>query len=257
MGQVVFALRPSPKPEPAIRILMYHDIVEAPAMDDRAQMTTPLALFTAHMRWLKEDGYQVISSAEALELLTERQPWPERRLVVLTFDDGFRTYLTNAWPVLESLGFPSTVFIPTDVIGQGPAYLSWPEVKELASSSLVTVGAHSVSHTKLLGLPLEAVRHELRDSKRILEEQGGRPVNLFAYPYGSYDAFDASTMSALASEGFAGALTTIAGINRPGVDVFRLRRTRISWVDRLPEFQMTMAGAVDWYARYQWFRWHG
>lgn len=236
---------------PAIRVLTYHAITEEEAPGDWDQMTTPKALFDAQMRWLRDEGFRVMSGEDALEILAGRLAWPGGRLVVLTFDDGFRGYLTQAWPLLESLGFPSMLFIATDLIGRGPERLAWEDLERLASSGLVTVGSHAVSHRRLRGLPPDALRQELRESKRQLEERLRVPVRLFAYPYGSYNAFDDVVVSAVSAEGYAGAFTTIAGVNRPGADLFRLRRTRISWVDGLPEFQMAMEGAFDWYASYQ------
>ena len=154
--------------------------------------------------------------------------------------------------MLESLGFPSTLFVATGLIGQDRDHLQWGELQQIARSGLVTCGSHAVTHVKLRGLPAEQVRREARDSKAALEDSLQCRVSLFAYPYGAYDAFDAATVDALKAEGFRGAFTAIAGTNRPGTEAFRLRRTRISWVDALPEFQRTMAGALDWYAGYQW-----
>jgi peptidoglycan/xylan/chitin deacetylase (PgdA/CDA1 family) len=231
---------------------MYHEISDNVVSGDWEQMTTPKALFAAQMRWLQEAGYRVIKSEEALNLLLGRRMWPQEPLAVLTFDDGLRSYLTNAWPVLEPLGFPNTLFVATGLMGQDREHLTWEEVRHLMRSGLVTCGSHTVSHTKLRGLHAARVRSEIRESKRALEESLQHGVNLFAYPYGSYDTFDDATIDALKAEGFGGAFTTIAGTNRPGTEVFRLRRTRISWVDQLPEFQITMAGALDWYAGYQW-----
>ncbi|MBI3087373.1 MAG: polysaccharide deacetylase family protein [Candidatus Omnitrophica bacterium] len=251
VGRAAFALGGRLNGEPAIRVLTYHAITDEETPGDWDQMTTPWALFAAQMHWLRNEGFRVIGGEEAIDIIAGRLPWPSGPSAMLTFDDGFRNYLTNAHPVLESLGFPSTVFIATDLVGRGPDRLTWDELAQLAGSNLVTVGSHAVTHAKLRGVPSETVRRELRESKRLLEERLGRPVTLFAYPYGSYAAFDASTVAAVAEEGYAGAFTTIAGVNRPGADRFRLRRTRISWADGLPEFRMAMAGAFDWYAGYQ------
>ena len=251
-GRVAFTLRPSTSGERAIRVLMYHDISNEYVPGEWEQSTTPTTLFAAQMRWLREAGYRVIDGYEAVEMLSGRCPWPAEPLAVLTFDDGLRSYVRNAWPVLEHLRFPSTLFVATGFVGRDRRYLNWGEVQQLRRSGLVTCGSHTVSHTKLRGLPAERVRRELRESKQVMEDHLQRPVTLLAYPYGSYDTFDESTIAGLKAEGFVGAFTTIAGTNPAGTECFRLRRTRISWVDQLPEFQMTMAGAFDWYAGYQW-----
>ena len=257
-GRLAFAIRGGDDGDRTVRVLNYHEITDEQVAGDWDQMTTPKALFAEQMEWLRGAGYRVIDAHEAVELVAGTRPWPTEPVVVLTFDDGFRNYLTNAWPVLERHGFPSTLFIPTHLVGQHNGRLDWSDIHHLARSGLVSYGSHSATHKKLRRLPVETVQRELQDSKRCLEERLQRPVTLFAYPYGSYDAFDGSTIEALKATGFRGAFTTIAGANRPGTDPFRLRRTRISWVDGPAEFRMTLAGAFDWYAGYQWVTgWHG
>ncbi len=252
MGRLALTLPHSYRNGQVIRVLMYHEISEDAVPGDGEQMTTPKRLFVAQMRWLRETGYRVLNGQEALELLSGGCPWPQEPLVMLTFDDGLRSYLTHAYPVLATLGFPSTLFVPTGMIGRDRNHLTWEDVQQVARSGLVTVGSHTVSHARLKGMPTTQTCRELRESKRALEDTLQQRVTLFAYPYGSYDTFDDATIAALKAEGFEGAYTTIAGTNRPGRALFCLRRTRISWVDDLSEFQMTMAGAFDWYAGYQW-----
>lgn len=64
--------------------------------------------------------------------------------------------------------------------------LSPPEIRELASHPLATIGAHGHTHQDLAHLPPEAAIHELRQCKEILENITGSPVRALAYPFGTY-----------------------------------------------------------------------
>ena len=252
LARMVFAFHRSPHQIRAIRVLSYHDISDDAVPGDWAQMTTPKPLFAAQMAWLKQAGYQVLDACEAVEVLSGRKVWPVAPPVVLTFDDAFQSYLTNAWPILERHGFPSTLFLPTGLVEREGGRLRWAEIQRLVNSGLVSCGSHTVTHRRLRNLQQDEVAREVRDSKRHLEDRLQRPITLFAYPYGSYNAFDNSTVAVVAGLGFRAAFTTIAGLNRVRTDLFRLCRTRISWVDQPRDFELAMAGAFDWYAGYQW-----
>lgn len=140
----------------------------------------------------------------------------ERCGVLLTFDDGFANNYTNALPVLEAFEAPAVFFVTTQHVEDPKNWLPatratarrhWPEeaavpdplardfydglsreqLAACARSPLVTLGAHSVSHPFLSACDPETIRHELAASKLFLEEVGGQPVDLFAYPTGDYD----------------------------------------------------------------------
>jgi peptidoglycan/xylan/chitin deacetylase (PgdA/CDA1 family) len=98
------------------------------------------------------------------------------------------------------------------------------EVRELARSSVVTVGAHTMSHPLLASLNADDQAREMTESRRLLEDITGRPVREFAYPFGTPDAFDESSVQTAASAGFDIACTTIPALVRRGTDPFRLPR---------------------------------
>src|SRR6266496_3149617 len=89
---------------PGIPILMYHSIsVDAETgVTPYYRLTTSPRRFREHMQQIRDTGHSVVSLDEALDTLT-RAP-DARGMVVLTFDDGFRDFLTNAWPILDEFG---------------------------------------------------------------------------------------------------------------------------------------------------------
>jgi peptidoglycan/xylan/chitin deacetylase (PgdA/CDA1 family) len=102
--------------------------------------------------------------------------------------------------------------------------LSAAEVRELASGGLVEVGAHTVSHSALSGLPPEAQREEILASRSRLEEILGREVDTFAYPYGQPRDYTDETAAIVREAGFACACSTSPELVRPWSDRFRLPR---------------------------------
>lgn len=102
-------------------ILMYHGVVQRPLPVDCWHML-PLADFTRQLEWLAR-RYRVLPLAEALERLQAGDLPP--RCAAITFDDGYLNNRELAYPVLERLGLPATIFVVTSVIGTREPL--WPD----------------------------------------------------------------------------------------------------------------------------------
>jgi peptidoglycan/xylan/chitin deacetylase (PgdA/CDA1 family) len=240
--------------QPRIIVLAYHAIT-ADEQEDPEQLTVSRRRFADQMRWLKDLGYPVVPLRTAAAQLTAGTV--EQSSVVLTFDDGYRSFYENAVPVLLEHGYPATMFlVPGAMNGQpheglperlGPL-LDWSQARELVRSGIVA-GAHGMTHRKLALLPAEAARREVVDSTRALEDGLGVKVEEFCYPYGSFDAFSPAIECMVRDLGFGAVCANIAGLNVSARDVFRLKRLRISWVDdSQDEMRKQCAGAYNWYA---------
>jgi peptidoglycan/xylan/chitin deacetylase (PgdA/CDA1 family) len=107
--------------------------------------------------------------------------------------------------------------------------LDRPEVGRLASSGLVEVGAHTVTHPVLASLQRHGQWEEVRGSKTLLEEMIGRPVTSFAYPYGSRLRSDYTdeTVAIVREAGFDGACSYLAKPVRRGAKPFELSRANV------------------------------
>jgi peptidoglycan/xylan/chitin deacetylase (PgdA/CDA1 family) len=111
------------------------------------------------------------------------------------------------------------------------------EAVALKNSDLIELGAHTVTHRVLSGLPEEAQRQEIRQSKADLERLLGTPVLNFAYPYGQYSE---RTAALVREEGFVSACSTQAGVLTEDSDLFALPRVKIGDWDA-KRFEATLA----------------
>ncbi|MEX1125917.1 MAG: polysaccharide deacetylase family protein, partial [Acidimicrobiia bacterium] len=125
------------------------------------------------------------------------------RLVVLTFDDGYRDTYTTAFPLLHEDGLPFTLYLATDSIETGRPLgppekaepLSWDQIGMMLGSGLVTVGAHTHRHLDLRYLSVDEVEDELGTSDDLIETRlGVRPTH-FAYPWGFWSPSADSAVS--------------------------------------------------------------
>jgi glycosyltransferase involved in cell wall biosynthesis/peptidoglycan/xylan/chitin deacetylase (PgdA/CDA1 family) len=238
-------------PPAGIPILMYHSISDGPepGVSPYYRLTTPPALFRRQIRWLATNGYRVIGLDELLRL--NGNGAVGGKTVVITFDDGFRDFLTSAWPTLQEFGMTATVFVTTGLVGGrflGREVLSWEEIRELRRAG-ISFGSHTVRHPQLFKLPWAEVDTELRDSKGELEQRLGETVADFCYPYAYpevHSMFRRCLSEALESVGYRLAMTTRIGRSRPGDDPFALRRLPVNGADDLPFFAAKLSGAYDW-----------
>src|SRR5215470_20242731 len=95
-----------------IPILCYHNL----GPESKGRLLLAASKFDEQMRYLKAHGYRVISMAEFVEFTRLNRQLP-RKSVVLTFDDGYKSFMQYAYPLLKELGFTATLFVYTDYVG--------------------------------------------------------------------------------------------------------------------------------------------
>ena len=238
-----------------VPILMYHSVSDgAPgSKHPYYQTVTSPAVFAEHMRFLRENGFSSVTLNEAVQHLRSANP-PTSKPVVITFDDGYRDFRTNAFPILEKNGLSATVFLPTGLIGdssrsfKGFDCLTWGEVRELRAAG-VQFGSHTVTHPQLRSLTWPAIQCELQSSKRTIEDQLSCPVHSFSYPYAFPEAdrnFRRRLQAILEQEEYAHGVSTIIGTASRGDDMYFLKRLPVNSCDNRALLRAKLAGAYDW-----------
>jgi peptidoglycan/xylan/chitin deacetylase (PgdA/CDA1 family) len=205
-------------------ILMYHSIVTVPTPENR--LTVSVKTFQRQMRFLKEHHYNLLPLEELAALIREKKPIPPKS-VALTFDDGNKDNYTLAFPILKKYNVPAAFFIIINEVGRAQNdRLNWDEIRLMQESALVTFGSHCLGPEPLVNLKSETqLKKEIFDSKKILEENLGLPVNMFSYPEGR---FNHKIKQSVKDAGYKLAVATSPGRKFPHDDVFVLKRLRIS-----------------------------
>jgi len=165
-----------------VPIFMYHVLTgptEPIAADGGARYRLPAATFREQLALIKRHRFR---PALVGALWAEREGTEGRPAVGLTFDDGDVSNYTLAYPTLVEAGARADFFVNTATVGRS-GFLSWPQIAEMQRAGL-SFQSHSHDHVVLVGLPASALERQLRDSKRLLEDRLGSPVDFLAAPYG-------------------------------------------------------------------------
>jgi len=190
-----------------VPVLMYHHLLslnEAKKINASWMSVAP-EVFDQQMAYLQKKGYQTMNLAEMMSGLKNNSLPPKP--IVITFDDGYRELFNNLYPILKKYNFKATLFLISQFIG-GERYLDWWQIKEMVNSGLVEIGDHTLNHPSLLKNGEEEEKNQVNGAKMIIEQNLGRQVNVFAYPYGSYN----QTSEKILKEGnFVAAVTTQRG----------------------------------------------
>ena len=172
----------------AVPVLMYHRVCDLTPSEQKSPLSRDLTVspadFEDQVRYLSENGFTFLLAGDVEEALREGRELPEKA-VAITLDDGYQDNFTNAFPILRKYGAKATIFVVTNNIGR-PARLTWRDMLEMAPAG-VGYGSHSITHPDLTSLGLDALRFELRESKRILESRLPEQITSIAYPAGRYD----------------------------------------------------------------------
>ncbi len=182
--------------------------------------------FKAHLELLKQERFAVVTLGEVVDRLDSGLPLPER-CAVISVDDAYRSFLTVAWPLLKSYGYPATLFVSTDSVG-GDEFLSWQELRQLQDEG-VEIGNHTASHGYLLherageGAAAWAARvaEDIRRAQQALTVRLGKAPTLFAYPYGEFSTPLADLVKQL---GFRAAFGQQSGVVGVSTERFRWPR---------------------------------
>ena len=246
----------------SVPVLMYHSIADEDENDVRAYFRTATSsrVFADQIASLHEAGYEALGVSEAVKRLKSHSQTMSRG-VVITFDDGFHNFYTNAFPILNRYSFTATVYLPTAYIGEnhlsfkGKKCMTWNEVRELKKHG-ISFGSHTVTHPKLYGLPAKAINEEVLVSKQTIEQNLSCAVDSFAYPYAFPEIdteFKGRLRAILCQAGYKNGVCTTVGRSDPNSDPFFLKRLPVNSDDDPQFFQAKLAGAYDWLAKPQYF----
>lgn len=222
----------------SIPILCYHQFTQG--SEAKRRLEVPEDKFEQQMRFLAEEGYQVIPLKKLLSILQGDSAIPPKA-VVLTIDDGYRSVYTYAYPILKKYGFSATLFVYTDFIG-GAAALSWQQIKEMRDSGAIDVESHTKTHSSLafdtqresLTEHQERIAQEIDGSAQVIKKRLGQMPTILAYPYGDSSRY---VVDYMAKANYALGATVKRGANMAYADPLLLQRTMIYHNHSLVDFK--------------------
>jgi len=204
-------------------ILMYHHI------DYKAKrLSVRPEILDAQIKYLLDQGYKIIKLSEAFKNFSLASTTPGyNKTLVLTFDDGYRDFYLNAYPVLKKYNVPASFYVINQDIGR-PGNVTWEMIKQLDKEGLVEIGVHTVNHKPLGKLKPESAYYQMSKSKELLEKGLGHPGDTIVYPFGS---FNTNVKKQAKDIGFIGAASVYFGDRPSSKDMYAWRRAMITNTD--------------------------
>lgn len=244
-----------------IRFLCYHSVCRPEELTDLARRTGVISVdgFARHLDVMRELGYRVVAMKEALDLAASGTA-SNGQYVCLTFDDGRQDNFDNAWPVLRERGHSAHFFVSSALVGEAVRDANDPGMVDRymdaeALRAIVreggSIGSHAHRHVNLTTLNADALRHELFESRRLLEKLTGDAVHTHAYPWSVYDR---DVLAAARDAGyryaFAGGVGgTVKRLGKSDASLTIPRNTIRSGPDRVENYA-TLRGGMDLFHPY-------
>lgn len=202
----------------SISCFVYHRFGE----DQYPTTNIAINVFRQQLNYLKENDFQLLTLGEALSKL-EKGGGSSRKIAVLTIDDGYKSFLTGAMPLLREYGFKATLFINTETVG-ARGYLTWNELNKIQKEG-IEIGNHTHTHTYFLnekeGDVTEKFRKDVKQAQALIKANLNSSPDLFAYPFGEYNQVMKKVVEEL---GFKAATAQNSGVIYGGSDSFALPR---------------------------------
>ena len=139
-------------------------------------------------------------------------------------DDGYADNYTYALPILEKYHIKANLMLSSGLVGSNPDMLTWSEISAMNASGLYYFTNHTWSHWPISRGPQEKINYEIDTAQAEIQQHTGQTVNIFTYPYGS---FNANAISTLQKKGYIGAFSTIPGFYQCDSFIMTLHRNHM------------------------------
>lgn len=238
---------------PFVRAVNYHDV--PPSMREG---------FESHLRYYAERFVRV--GPDDLDGLLAGS-WPhDRPGILISFDDGLRSHVEVAAPLLEKHGFQGWFMVPAGFVDEPVSTqrdfatdhmilcdrgwqadsrlaLSWHETRQLAEGHVVC--CHGYSHERLATVPSERLDQEVVHSRARLESEIGRTVDSFCWIGGEEWSYSAEAARAIRDAGYRRSFMTNNRVITPNTDSLQLQRTNVEADYPLDLVAFQISGFLD------------
>jgi len=226
-----------------IPILLYHRF--GPLVADSMTVTT--TVFESHLKYLRENGYTVITLRELVDYYLGKGPPPPLRSVVITIDDGHKSVYTEMFTLIKKHHIPVTLFLYPSAISNAPYAMTWKQLREMKRTGLFDFQSQSYWHPnfrkekKRLKSPEyeKFVEMQLKKSKEKLEKELGVTVDMLAWPFGIYDE---ELIRKAREAGYVASFTLERRHVSASDNIMTIPRYLMTDADRGKKFQSILAG---------------
>ena len=161
--------------------IMYHRFDENKYPSTNIQMN----IFLQHIKLIKSLNYEFIHP----NIFQKDFNIPKKKKkILLTIDDGFKSFYDVAWPYLKENKIPFILFISTEPVGNN-GYMTWDQIREVDKESFAVIGHHSHSHEYLIEKSNQDFIKDMEKANIIFNKKIGYVPELFSYPFGEYSEF--------------------------------------------------------------------
>ncbi|WP_372629897.1 polysaccharide deacetylase family protein [Cohnella sp.] len=194
-----------------VLVLMYHDVSQEPT--DITSLSA--ANFEKQLEWMKANNFKWITMSQYRDFILHSAPVPDNA-VLLTFDDGYESLYSQAYPLLKKYGAPASAFLIVGKVGERKGAFpkaTWEQVKEMRQGGIEFFSHTFDSHSYVPTAPgsnalkpklawnmylkkekrmeteaeyEERVTEDLRQANEILQRELGTPNYALAFPYGAH-----------------------------------------------------------------------
>ena len=166
-------------------ILLYHAVGEPVEIEWPPSLILPSSLFEAHLQYLTQEGYKVVSVEELVSLLENGGNLD--KVIAMSFDDGYRNNHTDALPLLKKYNAKASFYVVHRDIGK-TIYMDNDRLLDLLSNGM-EIGSHTINHAPLALIDPKYLPWEVGSAKKFIEKNlDGYILKGIAYPNGGYNA---------------------------------------------------------------------
>ena len=196
--------------------LMYHRFNENEYPSTNIRMN----IFKEQMDTIRNLNYKFYDPKYFIDKFSEPK---EKKEILVTIDDGFKSFYNEAWPYLKENEIPFILFISTEPVGRN-GYMNWDEIKEIEKSKIGFIGHHSHTHEYLIDMDYKDFVNDIETASKIFKKELGYIPSIFSYPFGEYSL----NMKKYISKKFKVAFGQHSGIIDINKDKFELPRFPIN-----------------------------
>ncbi len=157
---------------------MYHRFNENKYPSTNVRMP----VFKEQMSIISDSNYEFYNPELFID---EFKKVKNKKQILITVDDAFKSFYTEAWPYLKENKIPFILFVSTEPVGKN-GYMNWEEIKEIEKSKYGFIGHHSHTHKYLIDFKNSEFIDDIETASNIFRKKLGYVPEIFSYPFGEY-----------------------------------------------------------------------